>query len=131
MHLLVRHEYEHTRSASPIDELGSAFDYTNDNILLDNRVEPRQRRRHSVRFEHVAQWGRHWQRIRSGLHTMIHLVDLLISDLEFTGTGGAWSEAHQWFAKNSLSTAHPWGAAPISRPGCWGYPEYELFAHDR
>ena len=36
------------------------------------------------------------------------------------GFGGAYSEAHQWFGKNNLSTAHPWGLAPISRPGCWG-----------
>ena len=39
------------------------------------------------------------------------------------GFGGAYSEAHQWFAKNNLSAAHPWGAKPISRPGCWGYPD--------
>ena len=39
------------------------------------------------------------------------------------GFGGALSEAHQWFAKNNLSATHPWGAAPISRPGCWGYPD--------
>lgn len=39
------------------------------------------------------------------------------------GFGGALSEAHQWFAKNNLSTLHPWGAVPISRPGCWGYPD--------
>ena len=39
------------------------------------------------------------------------------------GFDGAWGEAHQWFAKNNLSTEHPWGPVPISRPGCWGYPE--------
>jgi hypothetical protein len=39
------------------------------------------------------------------------------------GFNGALSEAHQWFQKNNLSAAHPWGAKPISRPGCWGYPE--------
>jgi hypothetical protein len=35
------------------------------------------------------------------------------------GFGGAHGEAQQWFGKNNLSDAHPWGAAPISRPGCW------------
>lgn len=39
------------------------------------------------------------------------------------GFGGALSEAHQWFGKNNLSVQHPWGAVPISRPGCWGYPD--------
>jgi hypothetical protein len=36
------------------------------------------------------------------------------------GFAGAHSEAHQWFGKNNLSGMHPWGAKPISRPGCWG-----------
>lgn len=39
------------------------------------------------------------------------------------GFAGAWNEAHQWFSKNNLSAQHPWGAVPISRPGCWGYPD--------
>lgn len=39
------------------------------------------------------------------------------------GFGGALSEAHQWFAKNNISASHPWGEVPISRPGCWGYPD--------
>ena len=39
------------------------------------------------------------------------------------GFSGAWGEAHQWFRQNNLSAAHPWGAVPISRPGCWGYPD--------
>ena len=42
------------------------------------------------------------------------------------GFSGALSEAHQWFQKNNLSATHPWGAKPISRPGCWGYPECVL-----
>ena len=46
------------------------------------------------------------------------------------GFGGAYSEAHQWFAKNNLSAAHPWGAKPISRPGCWGYPDVSSIRSD-
>eukprot|EP00756_Hemistasia_phaeocysticola_P048504 Hpha_TRINITY_DN22926_c0_g1::TRINITY_DN22926_c0_g1_i1::g.154059::m.154059/K07407/E3.2.1.22B, galA, rafA; alpha-galactosidase len=39
------------------------------------------------------------------------------------GFSGALSEAHQWFKLNNISSQHPWGSVPISRPGCWGYPD--------